>query len=116
MNGACVKCDSITDSIGSQYCEQCPDLVVLSVNVGVYKICARPCVAGKTLSYSEEAAKTSCLDCSVEEDIDAQYLPTGYKCTCPGVRYLDGDLCKLCPPDTSGLTAEQQAECGGASP
>ena len=53
-----------------------------------------------------------CHTCDEEEDFNVQGVPEN-KCACPGVRYLDGDICKKCPEDVSALTPEQQTQCGG---
>ena len=76
--------------------------------------CDNMFVAGRQYnSRGQLAGFLQCVPCQSSAAWQAQATDCA---RCAGQRYMDGDLCTLCPADTSGLTAEQQAECGGASP
>ena len=68
--------------------------------------CAKYCEDGKIWDSRGE-----CHTCDEEADFNVQGVPEN-KCACPGVRYLDGNMCKKCPEDLSTLTPEQQTQCG----
>ena len=53
-----------------------------------------------------------CHSCDEEEEFSVKGVPEN-KCACPGIRYLDGNICKKCPEDISALTSDQQAQCTG---
>ncbi len=83
-------------------CDACPNR--RSIN-DLY--CAKYCEDGKVWDNVGQ-----CHACDEEADFNVQGVPEN-KCACPGVRYLDGNMCKKCPEDLSALTPEQQAQCGG---
>ncbi len=116
----CWRCDVNVQSIfvgyygpswQKEYCLNCPNRIFLSgySEESAYKqYCARIC--GENTSMDNVGR---CHSCQESEDFSVSRVPAQYKCTCPGVRYLDGNICKKCPEDVSALTPEQQAQCGG---
>ena len=77
-----------------------------------------PCDELKSITVWQSS--TECGKCPnrTYKNYYAGYKASCYLTTCPAGYYhtsVDMD-CVACPADTSGLTAEQQAECGGASP
>ena len=83
-------------------CNQCPNRKTINS-----RYCAKYCTDGKIWD-----TKGQCHSCDEMDDFSVKGVPEN-KCACPGVRYLDGDICKKCPADISSLTPTQQAQCGG---
>ncbi len=82
-------------------CNQCPNRKTINS-----QYCAKYCTDKKV--WDNVGA---CHECSEPDDFNVKGVPAAYKCNCPGVRYLDGDTCKKCPDDTSGLTEAQKVQC-----
>ena len=93
-------------------CQNCPGRILLSgwagpsLGFGWQPVCAKLCAAGQVMDHIGH-----CHSCFEAEDFEVYRVPAQYKCACPGVRYLDGNICKKCPEDLSALTPEQQLVC-----
>ena len=92
-NSMCMNCETTTQTFRTHYCSQCANRIEIAN--GKYPYCALPCDPGKTL-YVDTVLKEYgiCADCSVDEDLDMTGVPEGYRCTCPGQRYIEENLCK----------------------
>ena len=106
---SCRRCDDEAQSIkaGGTWrpewmfltCNGCPNRRLVNA------YCAKPCTDGKIWDNVGQ-----CHTCDEEADFNVQGVPEN-KCACPGVQYLDGDICKKCPEDLSALTPEQKVAC-----
>ncbi len=89
-------------------CSACPDRAVVDPKINYYNYCAlETCPSG----YMHDRYG-HCKSCTQSANIEFKPSSLENSCSeCGGMRYTDGNYCKKCPVDTSGLTEEQQAEC-----
>lgn len=89
-------------------CSACSNRIIVQPQINYYYYCAlETCPDG----YMHDRYG-HCKSCTQNADINFKPSSLTNSCSeCGGMRYTDGNYCKKCPVDTSGLTEEQQTEC-----